>query len=84
MPQAFPLSSCAAAGFRERLLADPSFPTKILIECGIGFLTKMAAEKTKRGDDFGKEIDFVCANVTMTMIADFVLTWLPAPTLSFS
>ncbi|KAG1671813.1 hypothetical protein FOA52_000190 [Chlamydomonas sp. UWO 241] len=71
-------------GFRERLLADPSFPVKVGIECGIGVCTKVAAEKTKRGAAFWNEIDFVAANVMMAIIADFMLTWLPAPTLSFA
>lgn len=29
------------AGFRERLLGDPSFPIKVAIECGIGVVTKV-------------------------------------------
>lgn len=71
-------------GFRERLLGDPSFPVKVAIECGIGVVTKVTAEKTKREDAFWKEIDFVGANVVMAIIADFMLTWIPAPTLSFA
>jgi hypothetical protein len=72
------------AGFRERLLGDPSFPVKVGIECGIGVVTKVTAEKTKREDNFWREIDFVGANVLMAIIADFMLTWIPAPTLSFT
>lgn len=71
------------AGFRERLLADPSFFTKLGIEVGIGIVTKVTAEYAKRGDNFTNEIDFVAANVVMAIIADFMLTWLPAPTMSF-
>ncbi|KAL6763976.1 hypothetical protein V8C86DRAFT_1783279 [Haematococcus lacustris] len=70
-------------GFRERLLGDPSFPVKVAIECGIGVVTKVTAESTKRGDSFWPEIDFVGANVVMAIIADFMLTWIPAPTLSY-
>jgi len=70
-------------GFRERLLGDPSFPVKVAIECGIGVVTKVTAEKTKREDSFWSEIDFVGANVVMAIIADFMLTWIPAPTLSY-
>jgi hypothetical protein len=43
----------------------------------------VTAEKTKREDAFWSEIDFVGANVVMAIIADFMLTWLPAPTMSF-
>jgi hypothetical protein len=72
-------------GFRERLLADPGFLVKVAIECGIGVCTKMSAEYAKRGgENFPKELDFVAANVTMAIIADFMLVWLPAPTLSLA
>lgn len=71
-------------GFRERLLADPSFMVKLAIECGIGICTKCTAEYTKRQGTFSKELDFVAANVMMAIIADFMLVWLPAPTLSFA
>jgi hypothetical protein len=72
------------AGFRERLLADPSFFVKVAIEVGIGIFTKSTAEYTKRGESFSKELDFVAANVAMALVADFMLVWLPAPTLSFA
>jgi hypothetical protein len=72
-------------GFRERLLADSNFLVKVAIECGIGVCTKMSAEYAKRGsDNFPKELDFVAANVLMAIIADFMLVWLPAPTLSLA
>ncbi|KAF6255296.1 hypothetical protein COO60DRAFT_1471217 [Scenedesmus sp. NREL 46B-D3] len=71
-------------GFRERLLADPSFLTKLAIEVGIGVCTKCTAEYAKRGESFNKELDFVAANVVMAIIADFMLVWLPAPTLSYA
>ena len=69
------------AGFRERLLGDPLFLSKLGIECGVGVCTKLTAEKTKRGENFLAEADFVVANVIMAIFADFMLTWLPAPTL---
>jgi len=71
-------------GFRERLLADPGFMFKVYIELGIGICTKMSAEYAKRHDTFAKELDFVAANVMMALIADFMLVWLPAPTLSYA
>ncbi|XP_048232091.1 protein RETICULATA-RELATED 4, chloroplastic isoform X2 [Ricinus communis] len=46
-------------GFKERLLADDLFLTKVAIECGVGIFTKV-----------------------MAIIADFMLVWLPAPTVS--
>lgn len=41
-------------GFRERLLADPSFMVKLAIEVGIGVCTKCTAEYTKRQGTFSK------------------------------
>ncbi|CAN6347019.1 unnamed protein product [Urochloa humidicola] len=46
-------------GFKERLLADDLFLTKVGIECGVGIFTKI-----------------------MAIVADFMLVWLPAPTVS--
>ncbi|KAG8391190.1 hypothetical protein BUALT_Bualt01G0161900 [Buddleja alternifolia] len=70
------------AGFKERLLADDLFLTKVGIECGVGIFTKTAAELEKRRENFTKELDFVFADVVMAIIADFMLVWLPAPTVS--
>lgn len=52
--------------------------------CGTPRAPQLTAEKTKREDNFMSEIDFVTANVIMALIADFMLTWIPAPTLSYS
>ncbi|KAK9700288.1 hypothetical protein RND81_08G229600 [Saponaria officinalis] len=68
-------------GFKERLLADDLFLTKVGIECGIGIFTKSAAELEKRKENFSKELDFVTADVIMALVADFMLVWLPAPTI---
>ncbi|KAH6557516.1 hypothetical protein KP509_1Z109400 [Ceratopteris richardii] len=69
-------------GFKERLLADDLFLTKVAIECGVGIFTKTAAELERRRENFTKELDFVFADVVMALIADFMLVWLPAPTVS--
>jgi hypothetical protein len=65
-------------------MADPCFFVKIGIECGIGIFTKCAAEAEKRKGRFSQELDFVMANVIMAIIADFMLVWLPAPTMAFA
>jgi hypothetical protein len=65
-------------------MADPSFFVKVGIECGIGIFTKCAAEVEKRKGNFHQELDLVTANVIMAIIADFMLVWLPAPTMSFA
>ncbi|XP_065871533.1 protein RETICULATA-RELATED 4, chloroplastic-like [Euphorbia lathyris] len=69
-------------GFKERLLADDLFLAKVAMECGVGIFTKTAAELEKRRENFTKELDFVFADVVMAIIADFMLVWLPAPTVS--
>ncbi|KAK3138892.1 hypothetical protein QOZ80_5AG0374790 [Eleusine coracana subsp. coracana] len=69
-------------GFKERLLADDLFLSKVAFECGIGIFTKTAAEYEKRRENFMKELDFVICDVVMAIVADFMLVWLPAPTVS--
>lgn len=69
-------------GFKERLLADDLFLAKVAMECGVGIFTKTAAEWERRREKFFKELDFVFADVVMAIIADFMLVWLPAPTVS--
>ncbi|CAO2196186.1 unnamed protein product [Urochloa humidicola] len=69
-------------GFRERLLADDLFLAKLAMECGVGVIAKTAAEYQKRGENFAKEIDIVIADVVMAIVADFMLVYLPAPTVS--
>ncbi|KAK1277196.1 hypothetical protein QJS04_geneDACA007343 [Acorus gramineus] len=70
------------AGFKERLLADDLFLAKVAMECGVGIFTKTAAEWERRRENFFIELDFVVADVVMAIIADFMLVWLPAPTVS--
>ncbi|XP_047322640.1 protein RETICULATA-RELATED 4, chloroplastic-like [Impatiens glandulifera] len=69
-------------GFRERLLADDLFFAKLGMECGVGIITKTAAEYEKRRENFFKEIEIVLCDVVMAIIADFMLVYLPAPTVS--
>lgn len=70
------------AGFRERLLADDLFLFKVFMECGVGLFTKTAAEYQKRKENFFNELEVVFADVVMAIIADFMLVYLPAPTVS--
>ncbi|KAJ4724296.1 protein RETICULATA-RELATED 4, chloroplastic-like [Melia azedarach] len=69
-------------GFKERLLADDLFLAKVFIECGVGVFTKTAAEYDRRRENFFKELEIVFADVVMAIIADFMLVYLPAPTVS--
>ncbi|GAB2226797.1 hypothetical protein Droror1_Dr00008588 [Drosera rotundifolia] len=69
-------------GFRERLLADDLFLAKLGMECGVGIFTKTAAEYERRRENFFNELEIVFADVVMAIIADFMLVYLPAPTVS--
>ncbi|XP_057995859.1 protein RETICULATA-RELATED 4, chloroplastic [Hevea brasiliensis] len=69
-------------GFKERLLADDLFFAKVGIECGVGIFSKTAAEYERRRENFFKELEIVFADVVMAIIADFMLVYLPAPTVS--
>ncbi|XP_010536265.1 PREDICTED: protein RETICULATA-RELATED 4, chloroplastic-like [Tarenaya hassleriana] len=69
-------------GFRERLLADDLFLAKVAMECGVGVFTKTAAEYERRRENFFNELEVVFADVVMAVIADFMLVYLPAPTVS--
>ncbi|KAL2507110.1 hypothetical protein Fot_30757 [Forsythia ovata] len=69
-------------GFKERLLADDLFLAKVAMECGVGVFTKTAAEYERRKENFFNELEIVFADVVMAVIADFMLVYLPAPTVS--
>lgn len=69
-------------GFKERLLADDLFLAKLGMECGVGVFTKTAAEYERRREKFFDELEIVFADVVMAIIADFMLVYLPAPTVS--
>ncbi|KAI5673673.1 hypothetical protein M9H77_14037 [Catharanthus roseus] len=69
-------------GFKERLLADDLFLAKVFMECGVGMFTKTAAEYERRRENFFNELEIVFADVVMAIIADFMLVYLPAPTVS--
>ncbi|KAJ1409024.1 Protein RETICULATA-related [Sesbania bispinosa] len=69
-------------GFKERLLADDLFLSKLVMECVVVIFTKAAAELERRKEKFTKELDFVVANVVTGIVTGFVLVWFPAPTVS--
>ncbi|OIW05592.1 hypothetical protein TanjilG_23378 [Lupinus angustifolius] len=70
------------SGFKERLLADDLFLAKLAMECGVGVFTKTAAEYDRRREKFFDELEIVFADVVMAILADFMLVYLPAPTVS--
>ncbi|KAM0923839.1 hypothetical protein ACQ4PT_005250 [Festuca glaucescens] len=69
-------------GLRDRLLADNLFLAKLATECGVGIASKTAEEYERRKENFFKEMDTVVPYVAMSMVANFMLVYIPAPTLS--
>lgn len=65
------------------MVIDPNFLYKMVLELGIGIVAKSTAEYGRRGDAFSRELDFVLANVIMAILADFLLVWLSAPSLTY-
>jgi hypothetical protein len=72
----------AAAG-REvvgRLMADPAFAQKLLLEQAITLSATLAYEGRARGDRFWRELDLVAANVLALQAANAAAVYLVAPT----
>jgi len=58
--------SCTSSGSSMTVYTQTPLP--VLVLC-----VQLTAEKAKRQENFGAEIDFVAANVIMAIIADFML-----------
>ena len=50
----------------------------------MGTVTKLLAEQHKRPTKFMLELDFVFANLIMSLLADVMLIWIPAPRAVFT
>ncbi|KAI3797129.1 hypothetical protein L1987_32382 [Smallanthus sonchifolius] len=59
---------CSGGWFKERLLVDDLFLTKVGNECGVGIFTKSVAELEKKRENFTKDLDFVFADVVCYLI----------------
>lgn len=70
-----PLTKALAAStyIRCRLLAEPRLPGILGIECGVGCLSTLAAEKAARGSSFVRELDFVFANQVLIVLTNIAL-----------
>jgi len=65
-------------GFRNRIMANDRFMLVLLLELGIGCVSKMAAEWRERNSRgaFWKELDFVASDMALEIIGDFTLVYL--------
>ena len=72
-----------ARGVVGRLMADPAFMQKLLIEELITVGLSIAYELQQRGDNFVRELDLVAVNTLALMGATGALVWLVAPSRSY-
>ncbi|GMH43770.1 hypothetical protein BSKO_11704 [Bryopsis sp. KO-2023] len=66
-----------------RLMADPAFCQKMILEQCLAMGTSLAYEAKMRGDNFSKELDLVAINTVGLMSATTAVVWLLAPSRSF-
>lgn len=74
------LPAPAARAFVGRLMADPSFLSKLAVEQAITLAAGTAYEAGIRGDKLGAEADFASINVSSLLASNAVTVWLMAPT----
>lgn len=68
------------AGVRDRLETDSEFAYKLLVECGLDASIIIGVNLAKRGKRFWKEAEFVGCQVCVSLLNDFALVYLLAPT----
>lgn len=77
------LPSSASRQVVGRMMADPAFVQKLLIENGITAAGTLWYEVEQRGDRFFKELDLVVINTVCLMAASSAMVWAVAPNRSF-
>jgi len=70
------------ASFRSRLLADPTFFFKILVQEVIGNGTALASEIAVRGKDTWDELEYVASDLIVGTVVEAAFVWILAPTLA--
>ena len=70
-------------GVVGRLMADPAFVQKMLVEQVISVSSNLAWEARQRGENFTKELDLVAINTLSVAAATGALVWLIAPNRSY-
>lgn len=69
-------------GWRSRVLADPQFPFKVLMEELVGVTACVLGDMASRPNFGLNELDFVFSTLVVGSILNFVLMYLLAPTAS--
>lgn len=67
-------------GVKDRITADPDFTYKLLVECGLDAAIILGVNYNLRGEDFLAEIDFTLCQLAISLLSDFALVYLLAPT----
>ena len=70
-------------GVVGRLMADPAFAQKLLIEEAITVCASLGWELQQRRKRFGRELDFVAINTLCLAAATGALVWLVSPNRSY-
>lgn len=75
--------SSISRGLVGRMMADPAFVQKLLMEQLFTIGSSLYWEKQQRGDRFSKELDFVAINTLCLAAANASLVWMVSPNRSF-
>ncbi|KAK9904921.1 hypothetical protein WJX75_005675 [Coccomyxa subellipsoidea] len=70
-----------AAGIQARADADPSFLFKLGCECGLDLAIILSVNFACRREKFVRELDFVLSQCCVSLLCDFALVYLLAPTM---
>ncbi|KAK9809724.1 hypothetical protein WJX73_010795 [Symbiochloris irregularis] len=73
------LPHTGARAFVGRLMADPAFAQKLVLEGCFSVSLSLAWEYAQRGDRFFQELDFVAINTLCLAASTGALVWLMAP-----
>ncbi len=83
VPQSLVATLQVSRGVVGRLMADPAFVQKMLVEQVISVSSSLAWEARQRGENFTKELDLVAINTLSVAAATGALVWLIAPNRSY-
>jgi Protein RETICULATA-related len=68
-------------GLRGRLAADPFFTQKLLVECGLDAAIIVGVNLAARQERFFPEIEFTFCQLAVSLLSDFALVYLLAPSI---
>lgn len=66
-------------GIRSRIQADPHFGHKLAVECGLDTAIIVGVNYNKRRERFLPELEFTLCQLAISLLSDFALVYLLAP-----